>query len=279
MSGGGSERGSSFYWGFLFLSAGRRRALRSVYAFCRLMDDIVDSGTLTEAEARRMLGFWREEIRRLYAGRPTHSLSQEILPHIRTYSLPQQPFLDLIGGVEMDLSKKRYETFEELEPYLHGVAAAVGQLCVEIFGHRHSAPEQMREYAKNMGYAFQLTNILRDVGADLEQGRVYLPLREMEAAGYSLEALARREHTPAFRTLMNRLYERAKTHYRRARNDPHPLDRASMTPAEVMARVYEALLDEIKAEDFRVLFRRASLPWWRKARLAASAWAASHGYF
>lgn len=276
---GGPESKSSFYWGFLFLSKPQRDALGKVYGFCRGMDDIVDSGHLKTGEAQKLLDFWREEVVRIYADRPTHSLSRQLLPHVHRYRLPQEAFLGVISGVEMDLRKNRYRTFEELEPYLKGVAVAVGLLCIEIFGYKHTPVEQAREFARHMGYAFQLTNIIRDVGEDLETGRVYLPVQEIEAAGYSLEALLRREHNEAFVSLMRRQYERAAGYYRRARNHVHHLDRVSLMPAEMMARVYEEVLERIRLSDFRVFFARPSVPVWRKAQIAVSTWAYCHGIF
>lgn len=273
-----AARRSSFYLGFLFLPKRKRDALTSVYGYCRMIDDIVDSGSLKEDEARRMLDFWRAEVERMFEGKPTHSLSQELLRHVREFRLPKQPFLDLIDGCRLDLERKRYATFEELEKYLYGVAVTVGLLCVEIFGYRHSSPEDVREYAKSMGYAVQLTNILRDIGSDLEMGRVYLPEADMREAGYTLEELYRREHSPAFVALMRRQHDRAKTYYQRARNVLSPLDRPNMLAGEVMGRVYEGVLDEIKALQYHVFFHRVSLPLLRKVRLAIDAIRYSYGW-
>lgn len=278
MTASSAAQSSNFYAGFLFLPRDKRRALTSVYAYCRLIDDIVDAGHLTEPQARKMLEFWREEVERVFAGHPTHSLSQELALHVRAFDLPKQPFLDLIDGCELDLRRARYETFEELEKYLYGVAVTVGLLCVRIFGYERSSEEDIREYARHMGYAVQLTNILRDVGADLELGRIYLPQAELAAAGYSVDDLMHRRHTPAFQALMRQQYDRAKLHYQRARNILHPADRPRMLPAEVMGRVYEGILEEIKALQYHVLFHRVSLPLLRKARLVIEAIRFSYGW-
>ena len=279
MSAPRAERGSNFYLGFLFLSKPKREALKAVYGFCRHIDDIVDAGNMRPEEAQESLDNWREEIERLYKGKPTQELAQRVFPYVERYHLPKQAFLGLIGGVEMDLRRKRYDTFSELEPYLYGVAVTVGLLCVEIFGHEHTPPEQAREYAKNMGYAFQLTNILRDVGTDLEDGRIYLPRQDIEKAGYSIDALIRREHTPAFEALMNQEYDRARTFYQRARNCIDPQDRPSMLPAEIMARVYEDILEQMKASGFRVFFQKTKISAWRKAWLALAGIAYSYGIY
>jgi phytoene synthase len=276
-TGNGAERGSNFYLGFLFLPRPKREALGAVYSFCRCVDDIVDSGACGKEEAARQLDFWREEVERLYAGSPTHAVSRRLLPFVEAYRLPKEGFSELVRGVRMDLEKARYETFEELEPYLFGVAGAVGLLCVEVFGYRSTPAADVRAYALSMGNAFQLTNIMRDVGADLERGRIYLPAKDMAEAGYSPAEFMRREHSPAFERLMRREYERAKTFYRRARNLLHPEDRPAMTAAEVMAQIYEELLESMRGEGFRVFFRRVRVPAWRKAVLALRGWAASRG--
>lgn len=276
-----SESGSNFGLAFLFLPRRKREALSAVYAFCRLVDDIVDSGELGSDEASRQLAFWREEVGRLYGGgtaAATHPLARRLKPFVDEFRLPREGFLELIKGVGMDLEKRRYETFPELESYLFGVAGAVGLLCVEIFGYRHTPPAKVREYAVAMGNALQLTNILRDVGADLERGRLYLPLSDIREAGASVDSILRREHSPGFERLMELEYGRAKGFYARARGLLHPEDRPGMAAGEVMARIYEGLLESIRRDRYRVFFGRTRLPAWRKAWLAAQGWAWSRGW-
>ena len=266
------ESRSNFAPAFLFLPRPKREALRAVYAYCRLIDDIVDSGAWPEAEARRQLDFWREEVERLFAGRPTHAVAQGLLPHVAAFRLPKEAFLEMIRGCALDLEGTRYRTPEELEGYMRGVASSVGLLAVEIFGYRSTPPERIREFATLFGYAFQLTNIIRDVGADLELGRIYLPASDMEAAGYTMKSLMLREHNAAFGSLMAALYRRAKTYYQRARSLVDFRDRPGLVAAEVMAHVYEGLLEEIRENHFRVLFHRSSLSSWRKTVLAGKGW-------
>jgi phytoene synthase len=267
-----AERGSNFFLGFLLLPKDKREALSAVYAYCRLIDDIVDSGSLKKDEARKMLDFWNAEIERLYAGTPTHSISLRLAACLKLFPLPKEGFLEMIRGCTMDLDIARYENFEKLEPYLQGVAGSVGRLTIEIFGYSHTTPERMQEFAKLFGYAFQLTNILRDVGPDLELGRVYLPEDEMKAAGYSPEMLKSRQHNEAFDRLMESQYQRAKTFYRRARNIVDFRDRPGLLAAEIMAHVYEGLLDQIRAEGFRVLFKRSELSAFSKIKFSFKAW-------
>ena len=271
------ERKSNFFLGFLLLPPRKRAALSAVYGYCRLIDDIVDEG-LKKEDAAAQLEFWRAEVERLYEGRPTHPVSQALLPHLQERNLPKDAFLEMIRGCEMDLNAARYETPEDLESYMHGVASSVGYMTVEIFGYKETSPDHIREFARCFGYAFQLTNIIRDVGADLELGRVYLPAADMKEAGYSLEALHRREHSDAFIRLMEIQYKRAKQYYLRARNMADRRDRKSLLPAEVMAHIYEGLLEEIRLGRYRVLFQKQSLSPWRKARLAFKAWLYCHGF-
>jgi len=272
-----AEKSSNFFLGFLFLPRAKRDALSAVYAYCRLIDDIVDSGSLPKDEARRQLEFWREEVARLYAGRPTHPVAERLAPHVAAYSLSQEPFLEMIRGCAMDLDAARYRSPEELESYMRGVAGSVGRLAVEIFGCRHTPPPRLREFAELFGHAFQLTNIVRDVGADLELGRIYIPASDMSAAGYDEPSLLRREHNAAFARLMGALTRRAKDYYRKARGLVDVRDRPALLPAEVMAHIYEGLLDDIRDGGFRVLFQKQRLPTWRKAALAGRAWLYCHG--
>lgn len=272
-----AEKSSNFYLGFLFLSAPKRRALAAVYAYCRLIDDIVDSGSLGKEEARKMLSFWRQEIDRLYDGRPTHSIAMDLLPHLKPYQLPKQAFLEVIRGCEMDLECTRYETFEQLESYMKGVACSVGELSVRIFGLTHTPADKAAEFVKLFGYAFQLTNIIRDVGADLEMGRIYLPDSEMRQADYTREALLAREHNAAFDRLMEIEYKRARGYYQRARNLVDFRDRPALVCAEVMAHVYEGILEETKARGFRVLFEKTKIGLITKLRLAFKGWLYCYG--
>lgn len=272
-----AEKSSNFFLGFMFLPKSKRDALSAVYGYCRLIDDIVDSGSLAKDDARKMLDFWREELDRLYAGTPTHSASARLAPAIRDFKLPKDAFLEMIRGCEMDLNAVPYKTFAELESYMQGVAVSVGKLSVEIFGYKHTSPDRIAEFAKLFGYAFQLTNIIRDVGADLEMGRIYLPEEDMREAGYSKEALIHRDQNLAFDRLMELEYRRAKQFYARGRNMVDFRDRPALVPAEVMAHIYEGLLDDIKATQYRVLFQRNSLPPLRKLRLAFKAWLYCHG--
>jgi phytoene synthase len=270
------EKSSNFYLGFFFLSKEQREALSAVYAYCRLIDDVVDSQELPKDESRAQLRFWREEVERLYEGKPTHPISRRLAGPIKSFGLEKKDFLEMIRGCEMDLEQTTYKTFADLEPYLQGVAVSVGRLSLRIFKPSFTPAEKLALFARYFGYAFQLTNIARDVGADLELGRVYLPEEEVAQAGYSREKLLRREHDAAFDALMQRQYARAKDYYAKARELVDARDRKALLPAEIMAHVYEGVLDEVRAQRYRVLFQKTSLPAWRKLKLAARAWLYCH---
>ena len=177
----------------------------------------------------------------------------------------------------MDLDGHVYKDLADLESYMRGVAVSVGELSVRIFGPKYTLPESKADYARQFGYAFQLTNIIRDVGADLEIGRLYLPESEMAASGYSRGKAVSRVHDESFERLMKGLYRRAKAHYIRGRALVDKKDRGALLPAEVMAHVYEGLLDQIAADGFRVLFHKTKLSPLRKLTLAGKAWLYCHG--
>ncbi len=273
-----AEKKSSFFLGFLMLPRAKRDALSAAYAYCRLIDDIVDSGSFPKDEARRRLDFWRAEVGRLYEGRPTHPISSALARPVFDYAIPKDALLEMIRGCALDLEATRYETIEDLESYMRGVASSVGIMCVHIFGWRHTPKERMYEFATVFGYAFQLTNIIRDVGADLELGRVYLPQADLREADCAVDHLLRRDRGPAFDRLMRVEYLRAKNYYARARALVDRRDLPSLLPAEVMAHVYEGLLDEIKKGGFRVLDRKTRLPAYRKPALALRAWLYCYGF-
>ena len=271
-----SHKSSNFSLGFLFLSPDRRAALSDIYEYCRIIDDIVDEG-LPKDEADKQLRAWSEEIGALYAGKPTRPLSQRLAKHVERFRLPREGFDEMIRGCRMDLEGQRYRTLSDLESYMRGVAGSVGALSVRVFGYHHTAQADIDSFARDFGYAFQLTNIIRDVGADLELGRVYLPEEDMRAAGYDRERLLGRVHDAAFDRLMRLQYDRAKAYYKKARAVVDFRDRSSLLPAEIMAHVYEGLLDEIARGEFRVLFRKTRLSPVRKAALAAKGWLYCHG--
>ncbi len=261
--------GSNFYYSFLFLPRRKRVAMYALYAFCRTVDDAVDQGSGTPSDQRRVLAEWRAEIGRAYAGRPAQPIAAELADIVRAFSIRQEHLEAILDGVEMDIDKRRYATFEELYEYCYRVAGAVGLACIEIFGY---TDPRAREYAVNLGVALQLTNILRDLRSDAERGRIYLPLDELRRFGYPEEDLLRGRHTRAFQQLMRFQADRTHAYYRAARAALPRADRRRLVAAEIMGVIYHALLRAIEAKDFHVFERRVSLSASRKLCLALGAY-------
>lgn len=263
-----AKSGSSFYYSFRFLDAPRRRAITALYAFCREVDDIADEITDRQV-ALAKLGWWRAEIANLFSGHPTHKVTMALQPAIATYGIDADRLNEIIDGMEMDLTRHRYGDFDSLKLYCHRVAGVVGQLSAGIFGYQSSGT---RDYAENLGLAFQLTNIIRDVGEDARRGRIYLPLEELRRFGVKESSLLAGEYTPEFEALMRFQTERAKAHYAIAMSALAKQDRRAQRPGLMMSAIYLALLVEIERAQFRVLHQRISLTPLRKLWLAWKTW-------
>jgi len=263
--------GSSFYHSFRFLPPERRRAIVALYAFCREVDDAVDD-TVDAAVARIKLEWWRTEVGAIFGGAPQHPVAQALKPVVARFDLPQEHFLAVIDGMVMDLDFNRYPDFALLERYCDRVAGVVGLMSAEIFGYSNAST---RTYARDLGIAFQLTNIIRDVGEDARRGRVYLPQDEMGRFGVSSDELFQQRAAPEFKALMAFQVERARKFYDNALAALPTVDRRSQRPGLIMAAIYRALLEEIERDGFRVLDRRLSLTPLRKAWIA---WKTSWSY-
>jgi phytoene synthase len=260
--------GSSFYYSFLFLPPERRRAITALYAFCREVDDVVDeTGELQVAAAK--LAWWRAEIDGLYAGRPQHPVTKALATFIEKYSLPKEQLGEIIDGMEMDLTQTRYLDWPGLERYCYRVAGVVGLLAARIFGY--SDPRTL-EYARDLGIAFQLTNIIRDVGEDARKNRVYLPMDELKRFEVPAADILNGRQTPQFRALMEFQDRRARSYYDRALGELPAADRRAQRPGLVMAAIYKTLLDEIGRDGFHVLTQRISLTPLRKFWIAWRTW-------
>jgi 15-cis-phytoene synthase len=263
-----AQSGSSFYYSFLFLEPRRRQAITALYAFCREVDDVVDECP-DPALARTKLAWWRNEIAALYQGHPSHPVTQALVTTLKGFFLPQEQLLEIIDGMEMDLEQVRYADFKALHLYCYRVASVVGLLAAEIFGY---TDRQTLKYAHDLGLAFQLTNIIRDVGEDARRGRIYLPQDEMARFGVSDADLQQARYSDNFRRLMEFQLERARTFYRQAFAQLPAADRKAQRAGLIMAAIYQATLDEIVRDDFRVLHQRISLPPLRKLWLAGKTW-------
>jgi phytoene synthase len=265
--------GSSFYYSFRFLPPERRRAIVAFYAFCREVDDIVDECPDREL-ARTKLAWWRDEITRLYAGAPSHPVTQALREAIAPFHLPQDAFEQIIDGMEMDLDfglgqLVLYPDFKALRLYCHRVAGIVGEVAASIFGVSDRAT---LKYANKLGLAFQLTNIIRDVGEDVRRGRIYLPEDELAQFGVSISDLTQTRMTDNFLRLMEFQTQRALHTYDEALALLPAADRKAQRPGLIMAAIYRTLLEEIQADGFQVLDRRTSLTPLRKLWLAWRTW-------
>jgi len=265
-------RKTSFYYSFLVLPAGQRRAITAVWDFCRAVDDAVDEEPAAAGApaGREAVPFWRGELARCYnGGSPSTVQGRDLQPFIREFDLPRAAFDDVIDGVAMDLDIARYRTFDDLCEYCRRVASAVGLVCIRIFG---CTSGRSCEYALNLGIALQLTNILRDVRGDLERGRVYLPLADLEEHGVTIDDLKRGVMTPAVRSLLAFECGRARAFYDRARRSVPPEDRRKLVAAEIMRAVYFETLQRIERRNYDVFSGRVRVARPRQAVIAIRQW-------
>jgi phytoene synthase len=259
-----AQSGSSFYYSFLFLPKERRRAITALYAFCREVDDTVDD-CVDASIARTKLSWWRSEIASMLAGTATHPVTKALTPHIKKYHLDGNHFLAIIDGMEMDLNQTRYLDFIGLQRYCWHVAGVVGIMSASIFGF--TDPNTL-QYAEKLGLAFQLTNIVRDVGEDARKDRIYIPVNELQQFGVTAADILNARHSDNFELLMRFQEQRAQKLYDEAFALLPVVDRRSQRPGLIMAAIYRALLNEIERDGFHVLKQRISLTPIRKLWLA-----------
>jgi phytoene synthase len=262
---------SNFYYAFMLLPKPRRRALYAVYAFCRFIDDVADDGAAREPAA--LLQRWREELDRIYGGTPTRPISRALADAARRFNLPKNYCAEFIAGVEMDLTRKRYQTFDELYLYCYRVASVVGLICIEIFGYRNPGT---KVYAEKLGIALQLTNILRDVREDALRKRIYLPLEDLRRFKVSEDDILAGKHSDRFERLMAFEAARAQEFYREAVKNLPREDRRTLLTSEAKRLIYHAILRRIERSRYRVMDRRHGLSAPRKLFLVGRAWATSH---
>jgi phytoene synthase len=256
--------GSSFYYAFLFLPKPRRAAITAFYAFCREVDDVVDDVSDT-AVARTKLAWWQLEVAKSFAGEATHPVMKALMPCVAEFGIEQVHLQAVIEGCRMDLDQTRYLDFSALERYCHLVAGVVGEVSARIFGQ---ADARTTEYAHKLGLAFQLTNIIRDVGEDALRGRIYLPLSELQQFDVKAHEILHRKYSERFTALMKFQAERAHRLYDQALARLPAADRRSQKPGLMMANIYRTLLREIERDGFQVLNQRVSLTPLRKFWLA-----------
>lgn len=263
-----ARSGSSFYYAFLFLPPQRRRAITALYAFCREVDDVVDECS-DIGIARTKLAWWRTQIAQMFQANPTHPVTRALEPHLAAFGITEPRLQAVITGMEMDLDVSRYETWPELERYCWHAAGVVGELSAGIFGYQDS---HTLTYASKLGLAFQMTNIIRDVGDDARRGRIYLPASELDQFKVKASDIVAGKHTVEFERLLKFQANRARVLYREAAENLPPVDQRSQRPGLMMAAIYATLLDEIEDERWQVLDRRIALTPIRKLWLAWRNW-------
>jgi len=264
---------TSFYYSFSLLPREIRQAITTLYSFCQTIDQIVDASTLIADDDRQQrrakLQWWREQVEAIYGSRSVVPIVRPLAHVIERYAIPKQYLLTLIDGCERDLFQQRYPTFAELKDYCYSVAGVVGLMSIHVFGYRYPETE---EYAVNLGYALQLTNIVRDVREDKERGYIYLPLEDLARFHYSEDELMAEVYDDRFIELMRFQARRARSYYSRARAALHPDERATLYPAEIMDAIYYRLLEKIELGNFDVFRRRYRVRTAHKMWLALKIW-------
>jgi phytoene synthase len=259
-----SASGSSFYYAFLFLPPQRRAAITAFYAFCREVDDVVDEVSDPGVAASK-LAWWHNEVRQAFAGKPNHPVTQALMPHVPEFGIEEASLQSVIDGCELDLTQTRYLDYPNLTRYCHLVAGVVGEVSAKIFGQTEAATTA---YAHKLGQAFQLTNIIRDVGEDALRGRIYLPVTELQQFDVKAHEILNRVDSARFQALMQFQATRAHALYDEALALMPANDWKHQKPGLMMASIYRTLLREIEAQKFPVLKQRVALTPLRKLWLA-----------
>ena len=263
---------SNFYYAFLFLSPEKRAALEAVYAYCRLVDDVVDEEAPVET---KLAGIekWRRELDAVYNGANTdHPVVLKLREAVSRFAIRREDMEAVIDGCAMDITHNRYQSWDELRTYCYRVASAVGLMCIEIFGY---CTPKAREYAVDLGIALQLTNILRDVAEDARRGRIYLPAEDLRAFGVSEEDLLAGRNGTAFTRMMQFEAQRARSHYLRARAAIGRPERRQLVVAEIMGDIYYALLEQLERTGFDVWNGRAQVARGKKMAIAIGKFASA----
>ncbi len=258
------QSGSNFVHSFAFLSPERRKAMYAVYAFCQEVDHVVDHPK-PGVDIQDALDSWRDQLLAMYSGTPTFPVAVGLAKHAQTFDIPREYFEELINGVEMDLTIHRYATFTDLYQYCYRVASVVGLICIKVFGTQSPHAE---EYAVNLGVAFQLTNILRDIGVDAKRDRIYLPQEDLIRFGYPERDVFAHATTPAFQKLMKFQARRAQGYYAKAQVTIPPEDRKVLLVAEIMRGVYGRILSGIAKDPARIFQERVRVSSPLKAMIA-----------
>lgn len=267
----------TFYFATRFLPYHKQRGIFALYALCRYLDDLVDEAEdlllqekLTLQDIEQRIEEWRRNINSVFDGQHIdHPVLLAIRDTLKHFSIDAKYPLELLEGVSTDLVKDRYNNFEELYKYSYQVAAVVGLMTTDVFGF---SGEKAKLHAEHLGIAMQLTNILRDIGEDLDRNRIYLPQDDLKTYGVSEEALFSREITPEFKSLMAFQIERARYYYKSAAMGIPMLSKDSRLPVALALQNYSKILDEIESLDYAVLTKRAYLNFGQKIINFPKAW-------
>jgi phytoene synthase len=263
-----ARSGSSFYYSFLFLPPEQRRAITALYAYCREVDDVVDESS-DPVVAQSKLAWWRQEIGHLYAGSPQHPVTRALQPHLAAFAITRERLLDVLTGMEMDLMQTRYLDYLSLARYCHLVAGVVGELSARIFG---LTDDRTLQYARKLGLALQLVNVIRDIGEDARRGRLYLPLDDLKRFGVKVDDLLASHYVDGYLPLMRFQAQRARSTYREALDLLPDADWRAQRPGLIMGAIYAELLAELERDGFPVLHQRVSLTPLRKLWITWRTW-------
>jgi phytoene synthase len=261
---------SSFYYAFNLLPEEKRDALNVVYAFCRKTDDIVDENEDALDVKYEKLRKWRIEFERAFTGRSEFPLLNKLGKIISNFNIPLDPFFELIKGMEMDIQRDRYKSFDDLQLYCYRVASTVGLMCIEIFGYNHPST---KDFAIDLGIALQLTNILRDISKDAESGRIYLPQEDLKIFQYSETELISKVYNDQFKDLMKYETGRAKMYFNSATSHLDLDDKKTMFAARAMQHIYYKMLEKIISADYDVFNNNIKVSNFEKIGIALGVWA------
>jgi len=261
---------SSFYYAFNLLPSAKRDAMNTVYAFCRQTDDIVDEGNDPASLKYEKLRKWRIELEKSFSGHSEYLILNKLSSTIQKFNIPLEPFFELLKGMEMDLQKNRYLTFDDLQLYCYRVASTVGLMCVEIFGYKHAST---RDFAINLGIALQLTNILRDIKKDAENGRIYLPQEDLKKFNYNENDILNQTYNSNFTEMMKYESDRAKEYFDKATASLNIEDKAEMFAARAMQHIYCKMLGKIVDVDYDVYNNNIKVSTFQKVGISVGVWA------
>ena len=261
---------SSFYYAFNLLPSAKRDAMNTVYAFCRQTDDIVDEGNDPASLKYEKLRKWRIELEKSFSGHSEYLILNKLSSTIQKFKIPLEPFFELLKGMEMDLQKNRYLTFDDLQLYCYRVASTVGLMCVEIFGYKHAST---RDFAINLGIALQLTNILRDIKKDAENGRIYLPQEDLKKFNYNENDILNQTYNSNFTEMMKYESDRAKEYFDKATASLNIEDKAEMFAARAMQHIYYKMLGKIVDVDYDVYNNNIKVSTFQKVGISVGVWA------